>query len=117
MFLLDPNIQPPEERMMETVHRLRGLADDLENLALGKFPSTERLGEAPLLDGFVPVMTQRVALTGYSTVHPLLPGKERLITTSDAWMLNPLAGWARTLSRLYRLGTPLNLSIDPSHIQ
>jgi len=29
-----------------------------------------------------------------------------MITTTDLWMFAPDLGWARTLSRFYRLGTP-----------
>ncbi|WP_378951240.1 DUF6634 family protein [Mesorhizobium sp. ANAO-SY3R2] len=52
-------------------------------------------------------------LAGLSSGHPKLPGTQRPIRTSDVWLVSQDWGWARTLSRWYRLGRPAELqSLD-----
>ncbi len=45
-------------------------------------------------------------LCGAVAGHPILSGTGRVITTSPLHLLDPVQGWARTYSRLYRLGRP-----------
>ncbi|MHA6645859.1 DUF6634 family protein [Mesorhizobium sp. A623] len=65
---------------------------------------------SPILDRWCLGSRVVPCLVGFSTDHPELPGQGRLITTSDLWLLSEDMGWARTLSRWYRLGRPSDLS-------
>ena len=87
--------------------RLRALADDCDRLELGRPVSPIMLQKAPLLEDWVPAVTpQGVQLIGQVTGHPLLG--DRAIATSSVWFADPDGAWARTLSRFYRLGPPLD---------
>ncbi|WP_189591076.1 DUF6634 family protein [Mesorhizobium sp. M8A.F.Ca.ET.207.01.1.1] len=88
------------------VDRLVALATDLERVRRGVSPEAIAGGSAPSLDRWI--LTQRAVpcLAGLSTGHPRLLGKDRLIATSDLWVLSEDQNWARTLSRWYRLGRP-----------
>ena len=92
--------------------RLRALADDCDRLELGRPVSSLLLQKAPLLEDWAPAVTpQGVQLIGHVTGHPLLG--DRPIATSPVWFADPNGAWARTLSRFYRLGPPL----DPDDIR
>jgi hypothetical protein len=99
---LDPaHISPDRAR------RLRALADDRDRLELGRPVSPILLQKAPLLEDRVPAVTpQGVQLIGHVTGHPLLG--DRAISTSAVWFADRDGAWARTLSRFYRLGPPLD---------
>lgn len=69
--------------------------------------SDDDLADAPQLELWLPVRNQFgvLALWGQVTDHPTL-GKDDIITSPlVAW--GPDEGWARSISRLYRLGQPL----------
>jgi hypothetical protein len=92
--------------------RLRALADDCDRLELGRPVSSLLLQKAPLLEDWAPAVTpQGVQLIGHVTGHPQLG--DRAIATSPVWFADPNGAWARTLSRFYRLGPPL----DPDDIR
>lgn len=84
--------------------RLSALVEDMD--AIGRGLSPEKLAgpHAPLLDRWH--VSGRIIpyLAGLSTGHPLLPGQNRMIGTSDLWLMSDDRCWARTLSRWYRLG-------------
>lgn len=88
------------------LERLSALVADAARLRNGASPEALARGEAPVLDRWV--ITQRFVpcLAGLSTGHPRLPGENRLIGTSDLWLLCEDRTWARTLSRWYQLGRP-----------
>jgi len=68
--------------------------------------STDDLAQAPQLELWVPVRNAFgvLALWGQVTDHPTL-GRDDIITSPlVAWA--PEHGWARSISRLYRLGQP-----------
>jgi hypothetical protein len=88
-------------------HRLRVLADDCERLAFGRPVSPILLAKAPILEDWLPTVTPLgVQLVGRVSGHPL--HGDRAIATSPVWFADPDGGWARTLSRYYRLGPPLH---------
>jgi hypothetical protein len=92
--------------------RLRALADDCERLELGRSVSPVLLQKAPLLEDWAPaVRPEGLRLIGYATSHPLLG--ERAVVTSPVWFADPDGTWVRTLSRFYRLGSP----IDPNGVR
>ena len=85
--------------------KLRGLAHDLDRIAIAAAPTTAELAKAPLLVDWSIVLTlSGLALAGFATGHPMLGARK--IVTSPLWVLDPELSWARTLSRFYRLGVP-----------
>lgn len=75
--------------------------------ALERGPTSEDLAEAPLADLWAVLVKDEgdlPALWAQVSGHPLLG--DRQILTSALVGLNREAGWARTISRWYRLGRP-----------
>ncbi len=70
-------------------------------------PTPTDLSTAPYLDHWMAMreFTDRIVLFGDVTGHPLLHNTG--IVTSQLFGIDAHAGWARTLSRWYRLGRPL----------
>jgi hypothetical protein len=85
--------------------RLAALLSDMELLCAGVRPE-DLATDAPLLDRWLVAHRPAVCLLGQSTGHPLLPGVNREIVTSDLMLMSQDRSWARTLSRWYRLGRP-----------
>ncbi len=86
--------------------RLSSLAADMEAIGCGASPEDLLKGEPPFLDQWVLERRPVACLVGLSSGHPLLPGVNRSIGTSDLWLISQDRNWARTLSRWYRLGRP-----------
>lgn len=87
--------------------RLHTLAHDCERLALGRPVSPILLAKAPLLEDWVPTVTPLgVRLVGRVTGHPRLGNCAA--ATTPLWFADPDGVWARSLSRFYRLGPPLD---------
>jgi hypothetical protein len=70
-----------------------------------KAPSLSDILNAPLIEGWAIGQRVEPALVGTVAGHPLLP--DGPVTTSGLHFLDPVAGYARTLTRWYRLGTPM----------
>lgn len=70
-------------------------------------PTVADLTNAPHLDHWTAMreFTGWIVLSGDVTGHPLL--RNTGIVTSQSLGIDAKAGWARTLSRWYRLGRPL----------
>lgn len=83
---------------------LRSLAEDLQRVEQGFRPDLTDLEDAPFLDEYVVTTRVMPVLAGNVRGHPLLG--DTFVNTSGLWMLSPTLGWARTLSRFYRLGRP-----------
>ena len=114
-------VRPPEELKPMTIFigpggkttgdlaselaRLESLLVDLERIGSGQMPSEEDLAKAPLLHPWGISTTQHLCLFGKVEGHPILRGPR--IRTTEIWLLAPKLGWARTLSRYYRLGDPI----------
>lgn len=79
----------------------------LDRLSAGAAPDRHELAAAPLLDGWRRTLVPAVepALFGRVVDHPRLQGR-RQIVTSRLLAIDVDAGFARTLSRFYRLGRP-----------
>lgn len=90
--------------------RVAALLADMERIHRGLPPEAMAGGEAPILDRWIIASTMVPCLAGLSTGHPRLIGENRLIGTSDLWLLSEDRSWARTLSRWYRLGRPADHS-------
>ena len=97
---------PTDEMFTFQMDRLVALAADMERVRRGVPPEAMAGDAAPILDRWI--LGQRIVpcLAGLSTGHPRLVGQNRLIGTSDLWLLSEDWAWARTLSRWYRLGRP-----------
>jgi hypothetical protein len=86
--------------------RLRALADDCDRLEHGRPIPPVVLQRAALLTDWVPAITpQGVHLIGRVTGHPLLGD---CAATTPLWFADPDGAWARSFSRFYRLGPPLD---------
>ena len=85
--------------------RLESLISALERVGDGDMPTAGELAAAPLLDPFTIGTLRMPCLVGGNTGHPLRTGP--VIRTSEVWVMAPEQGWARTYSRLYRLGEPM----------
>ncbi len=84
---------------------LEDLTRDLTAARRGEFPTSDQLHAAPVLDQWFIAETVSLSLVGRVSGHPLL-GSGRWITTSQLYALQPAGFWARTHSRLYKLGAP-----------
>jgi hypothetical protein len=90
--------------------RVAALLADMERIHRGQSPGDLAGSEPPILDRWILASTMVPCLAGLSTGHPRLVGENRLIGTSDLWLLSEDRSWARTLSRWYRLGRPADHS-------
>ena len=90
--------------IFQNIARVEQIAIDLEMVARGELPSEQTLSSAPLIEFWRVALRPVPCLVGVCGDHPRLNGP--MITTTDLWMFAPDLGWARTLSRFYRLGTP-----------
>ncbi|TXN22867.1 DUF6634 family protein [Methylobacterium sp. WL9] len=92
---------------LEDAVRLESAMIGFDRLTAGEAPDRHELAAAPLLTHWrrtmVPVIEP--ALIGRVTDHPQLAG-QRTAVTSRLLLLDQTGGWARTLSRIYRLGRP-----------
>ena len=90
--------------IFQNIARVEQIAADLELIARGELPSEHALSSAPFIDAWKVVLRPVPCLVGICGDHPRLNGP--VVTTTDLWVFAPDLGWARTLSRFYRLGTP-----------
>ncbi|HZV04659.1 MAG TPA: DUF6634 family protein [Gemmataceae bacterium] len=101
-FLHPAHIKP------DLTFRLRRLAEDCGRLELGVPVSQLELNKAPLLEDWGPTVTpQGLRLVGYATGHPVFG--DGAVMTSPVCLADPDGAWVRTLSRFYRLGSPIEL--------
>lgn len=87
----------------EAGDRLHDLADELQGIRDGSKPDACDLVDAPRLEEWQHATREVRILVGRVYGHPDIPDGKR-IRTSDLYACGE--GWARTLSRYYRLGTP-----------
>lgn len=92
----------PDDR--DEASRLRDLADDLQAHLVGLPPAAARLRDAPLLEDWSWAIRGVNALSGRVRGHPDI-GAGRRTVTSEVYASDGET-WARTYSRLYRLGLP-----------
>ncbi|HWA80135.1 MAG TPA: DUF6634 family protein [Acetobacteraceae bacterium] len=96
----------------DLAEKVQGLAADLALIGNGEAPSRSDLLGAPVLQGWSEVPFAATRLTGRGSGHPRLGNPDNL-TTSMAVVINEPEGWARTLSRYYRLGRPARNPAEP----
>ncbi|WP_338390857.1 DUF6634 family protein [Rhodobacter capsulatus] len=86
-------------------HDLFDLCDHIDSLA-GAMPEPSALATAPRIDRWCGAVVEDLpVLIGVVTSHPRLREGARTMT-SPLVRIAPQEGWARTLSRYYRLGRP-----------
>ena len=96
--------EPDSPQFAETARRIHNLSRDLRLFEELKAPTMTEFVDAPVLENWCTVDRAEPALAGVVTGHPLLG--DRRIVTSGLYLLDPTMGYARTLSRWYRLGNP-----------
>ncbi|WP_176223156.1 DUF6634 family protein [Aurantimonas sp. 22II-16-19i] len=94
----DGNTRHLDEEL-ELLHRL---VADLERIRQGDAPSRRELSQAPILDDWSLGMRLQPCLTGTVHGHPLIARGHRSVT-SELHVFAPHHGYARTMSRFYRL--------------
>ena len=99
------------EDLDDIIGRLEGLAVDLRRIARREAPTSTELGSAPIVDNWMIDARPRPCLVGDLHGHPTLRGP--MVRTSEVWAIAPDQGWARTLSRFYRLGRPIGAGGAP----
>lgn len=99
----------PVPQLGPEVDRLRHLLDDLEQIQAGHHPREADLSKAPTLENWCIAERRTIALAGAVTSHPTVPNGHT-VCTSDLWFVAPSLGYARTLNRLYALGSRHHLS-------
>lgn len=92
---------------LEDAVRLESALTDFDRLTAGEAPDRHELASAPLLTHWRRTMIPAIepALIGRVSDHPKLAG-QRTAVTSRLLLLDQAAGWARTVSKTYRLGRP-----------
>lgn len=84
--------------------KLDSLVVDMKAIRDGRSPLELGGPDAPILDRWAPRIGTSLFLVGLSTGHPKLAGEDRLINTSQVFLVSEDQAWVRTLSRWYRLG-------------
>jgi len=92
----------PFPDLARIAHVHRRLADDLDRIASGEHPGSDKLRDAPLLMEWSVHLAPVPHLTGIVLGHPYIPDGHTCYT-SELFTFDPTAGYARTLSRFYRL--------------
>ncbi|MEA1673988.1 DUF6634 family protein [Nitrospirillum sp. BR 11163] len=99
--MVPPNIK---RSAIEMAGKYSRIARDLELFSQGISPSSAEISKAPLLNSYRITRREYDILAGKSYGHPLI--EDGPIFTSQLIIFNREDGWARTLSRYYRLGEP-----------
>lgn len=81
---------------------LESLLADLARFENGDLPTTDEIAAAPWLNPVAVAIRPGFCLVGGNHGHPIRTGAA--IRTSALWVLARELGWARTFSRLYRIG-------------
>nr|WP_314257273.1 DUF6634 family protein [uncultured Devosia sp.] len=84
--------------------RIHALSRDLEAVSKLQAPALRTIAQAPLLEDWHFGQRYEPCLVGRVEGHP--ERDDGVIMTSGVYLLDPVMGYARTLSRWYRLGTP-----------
>ncbi|WP_199084547.1 DUF6634 family protein [Bosea sp. ASV33] len=108
MIYPHPDLRPVPELAPE-IEKLRHLVRDLDRIRMGKHPGVRELGGAPTITDWSPAERREVALVGRVHGHPTIEDG-RQAGTSILFFLAPELGYARTLSRFYKLGDRFQLS-------
>lgn len=103
-----PIVYPGAAGPADIIERARRLADDIERLAAAGGPTAADLTRAPVIDLYRPAQRTATALIGVVAGHPSVRNRHVTLTT-EVFAIDSDAGWARTWSRFYALGRPIDL--------
>ena len=95
----------PFRNIVDLENSLADLLRDVHEIRLQGRPKPSSLHKAPRLEDWSYSALLRPRLVGRVTGHPLL-GDQPHVQTSELIVIDAEAGWARTMSRFYRLGSP-----------
>lgn len=93
------------------IERVRDLLIDLRRLREHGSPPSDVLAEAPLLDCWRPAARTVPCLVGRPSGHPRVSSRRHAMT-SPLLVLSTELGFARTESRIWRLGTAATERFD-----
>lgn len=100
---------------MKLLQRIHDAMEALARLERGEAPSAEELATAPQLDFWSLTDHHLVlALGGVVVGHPDLVDGSHVCTSALLWIADDKRA-ARTVSRFYRLGTPLEDALATKH--
>ena len=86
----------------DDLRKFEALIRDLRRVYSGRAPTEADLENAPVLNAWNPCEMSVSCLEGIVSGHPSLGNK--VIHTSQLYVVNVSERWARTYSRWYRLG-------------
>jgi hypothetical protein len=94
---------------------MKKLRNDFKSFLRDEHPPQSEMEKAPLLEEWVPAISRsadeyRLTLVGKPIGHPMQPDGKEWETTEVVW-LDRRGRWARTRSRLWRLGKPAGTEI------
>ena len=95
--------------MDQELHLLTELQRDIARINEGSHPTPRDLADAPVLEHWALGGRMQPCLTGEVYGHPRLRSGTKTVT-SQLHLFAPHHGYARTLSRFYRLGPPASES-------
>lgn len=98
-------IKTPFQNIVDLENCLADLLRDVHGIHLQGRPRQSSLNDAPRLEDWSYSALLKPRLVGRVTGHPLL-GDRPHIHTSQLIVIDAEAGWVRTMSRFYRLGSP-----------
>jgi len=104
MFELEGNEFTDADQMRLTADRLERLAANLRGIHAGAGPTKDDLINAPVIENWTTEFVPTKVLFG--RVASNQPGKYLGFCSTDLWVLAEPRGWALTLERWYRLGSP-----------
>lgn len=102
--MIDKNNGFDPQLLAGHISLLKSLVHDLEEIQAGQLPTEEMLTNAPLITDWKLHQRWSTCLTGSIIEHPLLGNTSHGSITSQLWVIDEKNGFARTLSRYYRLG-------------
>jgi hypothetical protein len=104
MFIGQEEDNSDDARLDAEIARLESLVSDLKRLRAGDVPTAQEIAAAPSIDQWEVAMRSEPALIGLIQGHPKGLPHLKPSVTSGLWIIDPVRGYARTLSRLYALG-------------
>lgn len=87
------------------IYELERLAEDLEAYSVGELPKEREFWNAPLIDAWSLISRPAACLAGFCDNHPTAAAGP--LVTSELFWLDENHRFARTRSRIYRLGSRL----------
>jgi hypothetical protein len=96
--------------LIDLQERLIRLLDDIRELLADKAPAATHLEKAPLVEQWSLGLVPAPCIVGTMVGHPIFHSRTR-VRSHQVVLIDPEAGWARTWSGFYRLGTRQALEI------